>query len=95
MAEGLGLDTIVQLFGSLGTGALFVYLYFKERGESQKKIDQKDGDLKELNSKVMDVIKGNTQISSELKSSIEANTDATRTLAERVTDVLLERRRVK
>lgn len=89
----LGLDTIVQLFGSLGTGALFVYLYFKERGESQKKIDQKDCDLKELNSKVLSIVEENTRASAKLQGAIEANTEANQTLTQRVTDVLLNRKK--
>lgn len=91
--EVLSLETIAQLFGSLGTGALFIYLYFRERKESKETIDKKDAHIESLNQHVLVIVEQNTRASSELQSAIVANTQATNTLTERVTDVLLNRKK--
>lgn len=91
MSEGIELKTIVELFGSLGTGALFVFLYFRERSESQKTIKAKDCELKEINSKVLAAFEKNAAVSESLSNSIKTNTEATKTLTQRVTDVILQK----
>ena len=92
MGEAVILKDFLQFGGSLGTGVLFVYLYFKERGESQKKIADKDQHIRNMNQQVLSAFQENSKASVELANSIKHNTEASKTLTERVTSVIINRK---
>jgi len=91
--EQITIAQILQAGGSLGTGVLFVYLYFKERAESQKSLKEKDGQLTKVNCDVLEAFKSNASVNQALSDIIKENTRATQTLTQRVTDVLINRER--
>jgi hypothetical protein len=92
MGEAITLGQILQFSGSLGTGVLFVFLYFKERAESQSQLNGKDQQLRDLNAQVLSAFQENTKSNTILSTSIVENTEATKTLTERVTDVIINRK---
>lgn len=84
-------DQLFQFGGSLGTGVLFVYLYFKERTENQKALKDKDGHIREINNKVLEAFESNASVNQALSDTIKENTKATQTLTDRVTGVLINK----
>lgn len=88
--EALTLPVLAQFLGSLGTGIIFVYLYFTERNQSQKTIKEKDDKLEKVNAEVLSAFQENTRTTQALTDTIRANTEAQKSLTERVTDVLLK-----
>lgn len=88
--ESLTLPVLAQFLGSLGTGIIFVYLYFSERKDSQDIIKRKDDVITAMNEKVLDAFQKNSTTTQVLTDTIRANTEAQKSLTERVTDVLLK-----
>lgn len=83
-------DTILQVAGSLGAFVVVIWLYVRERLDSQKTIQLKDEYIKEINGRVLDAFEKNTLVNEQLKQTIVENTKATRSLTQRVTDALIE-----
>lgn len=78
----------VKIISELGSTAMllfFLIVIWKEKKESGEK---KDGRIKELSDSILDVVRENTQVQSELKASIRENTRASETLTARVREVL-------
>ena len=84
----IGVDSILQLTGSLGTFGVVIWLYV----QAQKSIKEKDGNIKNLNDKLLDAFETNASVNQSLNDTIKENTKVTHTLTERVTDVLINRR---
>jgi len=53
-----------------------------------KTIQKKDERIQELSDDILDVVRKNTEVQTELKASIKENTQASRTLTSRVREVL-------
>lgn len=86
MAE-VTIETILQLTGSLGTFGVVIWLFIR----AQQSIKEKDQYLKEINCKLINVFEDNARVNENLSQSIKANTEATHTLTERVTNILLNK----
>lgn len=87
MAE-VSIETVLQLTGSLGTFGIVIWLFIR----AQSSIKEKDEYLKEINNKLMLVFENNARVNENLSQSIKANTEATNTLTERVTNILLNKK---
>lgn len=85
------IKTLLDL-GTSGILLYFVYQLWSDRKERDNKngliIEKKDNDLKELNGKMLDVIKANTEVQSQLRGAVDANTRSNDTLTQKIYDVL-------
>lgn len=86
-------DSILNLAGSLGAFVIIIWLYIRERLDSQRTIKEKDEYIKQINGRVLEAFEKNSQVNEKLQSTIEANTVATMNLTQRVTDALIDGKR--
>lgn len=86
-------DSILNLAGSLGAFVIIIWLYIRERLDSQRTIKEKDEYIKQINGRVLEAFEKNSQVNEKLQSTIEANTVATMSLTQRVTDALIDGKR--
>lgn len=83
---------LIKILSNAGSVAMLLYflgVIWKEKRESSMR---KDDRIKELSDSILDVVKENTEVQGELKSSIRENTNASRTLTQRVSEVLSNNR---
>lgn len=79
---------ILKALLDLGFSAILLYfllVVWKDRKES---VDRKDRDLADLNKEVLNVVRENTQVQESLKQAVSANTEATRTLTNRIFEMI-------
>lgn len=93
MEQAITSDSIINVAGSLGAFVIVIWLYIRERLDSQRTIKEKDEYIKQINGRVMDAFEKNAQVNEKLKTTIEANTVATMGLTQRVTDALIDNHR--
>lgn len=79
---------LVDLFGTLGISGVFLYLYFKDKDRHNKKNDEKDKHIAEMHSKVLNAFSENTRVQQQQVNTLKENTEATKTLARRIEDIL-------
>ena len=83
--QGVDLSLIFDTFGTLGVGGIFLYLYFTERNQNRETMSLKDSQLLKKDSKieviydkVLEAFKDNTRVITDLRHSIDRNTEATK-----------------
>lgn len=86
---------IVKTILDLGLSGMLLYFLFviwedrKEVVEQKNgEIQQKDNQLENLNKEVLEVVRENTKTNTQLKTAIEANTEASKNLTQYVYDAL-------
>lgn len=90
MEQAITSDSILQFAGSLGAFVIIIWLYIREKFEGAKAIQNKDEYIKEINNRVLQAFEKNAEVNTQLKTTIEENTRATKSLTQRVTDALID-----
>ena len=79
---------IVKGIIDLGTAGLLLYFLFVVWKDRQNIVKEKDGRIKELSDAVLQIVRDNTKVQEELKSTIKENTKATETLTNYIYEAL-------
>lgn len=90
--EAIQLEAIFQSFGTLGMGGIFLYLYFRERGESQIQIKEKDDRIKEMTQQLISSYNENVKVQENVKNAIIDNREVIKnslTLTQRIYEELI------
>jgi C4-dicarboxylate-specific signal transduction histidine kinase len=79
---------IVKGIIDLGTAGLLLYFLFIVWKDRQNIVKEKDERIKELSDSVLQIVRDNTKVQEELKSTIKENTKATETLTNYIYEAL-------
>jgi len=79
---------IVKGIIDLGTAGLLLYFLFIVWKDRQNIVKEKDCRIKELSDSVLQIVRDNTKVQEELKSTIKENTKATETLTNYIYEAL-------
>ncbi len=79
---------IVKGILDLGTAGLLLYFLFVVWKDRQNIVKEKDDRIKELSDSVLQIVRDNTKVQEELKSTIKENTKATETLTNYIYEAL-------
>lgn len=86
---------IIQALADIGTSAILLYFIMKlwedKKDRDIKQGDQlrlKDENISDLNKGILEVVRENTKVQSELTQAVQANTKSNETLTSKIYDVL-------
>lgn len=86
---------LIKALLDLGTSAILLYFIFelwkdRQKKDAERMQENKDKDLElhDLNDKILEVVKENTKVQSELTQAVQANTKSNETLTSKIYDVL-------
>ena len=75
---------ITTLISQLGVGAIFVWIWTRERSDHKETLKKKD----DLTDKVLQVFQDNVKATEGLKNSLEGNTKVVDTLTQKIDNIV-------
>lgn len=88
MNTDINLVQFIQGIVELGASGLLLYFLFVVWKDRKETVNKKDERIKQLSDSVVDIVRQNTKVQEELKSSINQNTEATKTLTNYIYEAL-------